>query len=268
MYGALVMWFILTFGSVIFLLWDQFTNTPSMRVMTWAWVLVIIYTGPIGLFFYFLSCRQPLPNAHDEYIKAHWKQTLGSQIHCVAGDATAIIIMAAILYAFNVANGVEIILEYAAAYLFGLFIFQAVFMLSMFKSYGEAVLKSIFAETVSMNTVMIGMFVVMVILGGKYPISMHPFSIYFWGRMSLATIAGFITSYPINSWMVKNGIKHGMMSKPMGGAGHEGHHMHHHHHHMQGSSVSLVKQWTLVIGTYVLLAFILYLVSFAVPITF
>ena len=32
--------------------------------------------------------------------------------------------------------------------------------------------------------------------------------------MSVATLAGGVTAYPINSWMVRRGIKHGMMSAP------------------------------------------------------
>ena len=34
----------------------------------------------------------------------------------------------------------------------------------------------------------------------------------FWGISSVATIAGIITAYPINSWLVGSGLKHGMMS--------------------------------------------------------
>lgn len=69
LYGALVLWFILTLLSVIYVIWDQLTNTPSMRIMTLAWALITLYTGPVGLFFYFLSCRQPMTNTHDAFIQ-------------------------------------------------------------------------------------------------------------------------------------------------------------------------------------------------------
>jgi len=85
--GVLLLWFLLTLGSLIFVIYDQLTNTPSMRIMTWAWALIILYTGPLGLFLYFLSCRQPLPGTHDAYIATPWKQAFGSLIHCAAGDA-------------------------------------------------------------------------------------------------------------------------------------------------------------------------------------
>jgi len=253
--GVLLLWFILTLGSVFFVLYDQLTNTPSMRVMTLAWVLIILYTGPLGLFLYFLSCRQSLPETHDQFIDVHWKQAVGSLIHCVAGDATAIILMAAILHFFALPNGLEVIIEYAAAYLFGLFIFQALFMRSMFPSYWIAVKKTLFAETVSMNMVMMGMFPVIVAIKHFYPIASNPLGPYFWGMMSLATIVGFIIAYPINSWMVKKNIKHGMMSRGMK--------MHH-----EMATLSSSQSWGMIIGTYVLFIGVMAVVGIFVPIRF
>jgi hypothetical protein len=210
--------------------------------------------------FYLFSCRQPLPGMHDQFIHFHWKQTVGSLIHCVAGDATAIIIMAGVLHFFNVPNGLEVIIEYIAAYLFGLFIFQALFMRSMYRSYGQAVMKTIFVETVSMNMVMTGMFPVMLILEYYFPVSSDPLMIYFWGRMSLATIVGFIIAYPINSWLVYKNVKHGMMSKPSGDLSI--------HHTMKMASLSMALQGWTVIWTYAVLVVVLYVVSLFIPIVF
>lgn len=256
--GILTLWFILTLGSLIYVIWDQFTNTPSMRVMTLAWVLVIFYTGPLGLFFYFTTCRQPMPGTHDAFIKDHWKQSVGSLIHCVAGDATAIIIMAAILHYFSLPNGIEVIIEYVAAYLFGLLIFQALFMRGMFDTYWQAVRNTIFAETVSMNMVMTGMFPVIVIFKYLVPESSNPATLYFWGKMSLATIVGSFIAYPINSWMVKRGVKHGMMSKGMS--------MDEMHHH--GEPLSPAATWGLVIGTFAIFIGVMAIVSLFAPIRF
>ncbi|NGX37440.1 MAG: hypothetical protein K1000chlam2_00596 [Chlamydiae bacterium] len=253
--GVLLLWFLLTLGSLIFVLWDQFTNTPSMRVMTLAWALVILYTGPLGLFLYFVSCRQPMPNTHDQFIDVHWKQATGSLIHCVAGDATAIILMAAILHFFDVPNGIEVILEYIAAYLFGLFIFQALFMRTMFPAYWLAVKKTIFAETVSMNMVMTGMFPIIVWIKYHYPIASDPFKPYFWGTMSLATIVGFLIAYPINSWMVRKMIKHGMMSKGMT--------MDH-----QPPTLPMGQMWAWVIGTYLIFFAVMAFTGLFIPIRF
>ena len=212
--GALTVWYILTLGSVVFVVWDQATNTPSVGVMKLAWVLVILYTGPIGLFVYLLSCRQPLPDTHDTFISAHWKQTIGSMAHCLAGDATGIIISAAIVYHFMLPNGTDLVVEYLSAFIVGLMLFQALFMKDMFGSYWVAVRKTFFAETVSMNMVMVGMFPAMIILMHHLPDADNPWNPVFWGVMSFATLCGAVTAYPINSWLVRKGFKHGMMTAP------------------------------------------------------
>ena len=160
-----------------------------------------------------MSCREPIAGTHDEFIKAHWKQTLGSQIHCIAGDALAILVAAIILSFYSLSSTSEAIIEYVAAYLFGLLVFQALFMRNMFSTYKEAVLKSIFPETVSMNFVMAGMLPTIAIIKSRIPEASDPSSLYFWAMMSLATFVGFVFSYPVNSWMVEKKIKHGMMTK-------------------------------------------------------
>ncbi|MCI5052852.1 MAG: DUF4396 domain-containing protein [Simkaniaceae bacterium] len=248
----------LTILSTAYVLYDQLTNTPSMRIMTLAWVLVLLYTGPVGLFFYFTSCRQPMPGTHDEFIKPHWKQALGSEIHCVAGDATAIILSALVLSFYELPNGLESVIEYVVAYLFGLLIFQALFMRGMFGSYAEAVVKSVFAETVSMNFVMAGMLPTIMVIKHAAPAASDPGGLLFWGTMSVATLVGSLLAYPINSWMVARGIKHGMMS--MSGE------MHHHHQHAE--RLSLGKQWTIVIATFLFLFAITWITSLFIPIVF
>ena len=220
--GALTVWYLLTACSLVFLIWDFSSNTPAGRVMKLAWVLVVVYTGPVGLFLYLLSCRQPLPGTHDAFISAHWKQATGSLLHCVAGDATGIIVSAAIVYHFGLPNGIDLIIEYLSAFVVGLFVFQALFMLAMYGGdYWLAVRKTFFAETVSMNMVMVGMIPTMVILMHRLPGADDPTQATFWGVMSLATMAGMITAYPINSWMVARGLKHGMMSAIPQSQGHK-----------------------------------------------
>lgn len=210
--GVLLLWSILTLGAVVFVIWDQTTRTPVVGVMKPAWVLVVLYTGPIGLFIYLLACREPIPGTHDIFIAAHWKQAIGSLIHCLAGDATGIIVSAAVVYHFALPNGTDLVIEYLSAFVVGLFVFQALFMESMFGGYWPAVRKTFFAETVSMNMVMFGMIPAMAILMHAVPGGDDPWKPEFWGVMSAATILGGVTAYPINSWLVRKGFKHGMMT--------------------------------------------------------
>ncbi|WP_051718523.1 DUF4396 domain-containing protein [Hymenobacter sp. IS2118] len=208
---VLWLWFALTALSVAYVAWDLFTRTPEMKVMKWGWVLVTLYTGPVGLLIYWFSCREPSPGTHEAFIAPLWKQAVGSTIHCAAGDATGIIVAAVITAYLGLSMGVDIWIEYAAGFAFGLFIFQALFMKDMMgTSYGQAVRDSFLPEWMSMNAMMAGMLPVMVILMTRDMRAMEATSPWFWASMSAATLVGVAVAYPVNYWLVKNKLKHGM----------------------------------------------------------
>ena len=204
-------WFGLTLLSAAYVAWDLFTRTPEMKVMKWGWVLVTLYTGPVGLLIYWFSCREPSPGTHEQFIAPLWKQAVGSTIHCAAGDATGIIVAAGITGYFGLRMGVDIWVEYAAGFVFGLFIFQALFMKDMMgMSYGQALRSSFLPEWMSMNAMMAGMLPTMVVLMSRDIRAMEAASPWFWASMSAATLVGVAVAYPINWWLVKHKLKHGM----------------------------------------------------------
>lgn len=220
--AALIAWFSLTALSAAYVAWDAFRRNPEMTVMKWGWLLVTLYTGPIGAALYVLSCQEPRPGSHEEFIAPLWKQGLGSTIHCLAGDATGIIVGAAVTMALGLRMWQDLIGEYVFGFAFGLFIFQALFMRQMFGgSYGTALRRSLLPEWLSMNAVMAGMVPVMVILMTRDMRAMEPTGLRFWGVMSLAAIAGFAIAYPLNVWLVAAGLKHGMGTvRVLGEGGH------------------------------------------------
>src|SRR5262249_62300620 len=93
---AIGVWFGLTGLSVAYVAWDAFIRTPQPVIMKWGWLLMTLYTGPVGAALYVLSCQEPAPGGHEQFVRPLWKQGLGSTIHCVAGDATGIIASAAL----------------------------------------------------------------------------------------------------------------------------------------------------------------------------
>jgi hypothetical protein len=218
--AALIIWFILTAFSVAYVAWDAFTRNPELTIMKYGWVLVTLYAGPVAAAFYVLSCKEPGPFQHEVFIKPLWKQALGSTIHCLAGDATGIIVAAAITAALGLPMWLDLTFEYLLGFGFGLLIFQALFMRDMLGgSYGAAVERSFMPEWLSMNAVMAGMIPIMVVLMSRHMQAMQVTSIRFWGVMSLATLVGAIIAYPVNVWLVAVGLKHGMGSVRVLGAG-------------------------------------------------
>ena len=219
----MLVWLALTFVSLAYVAWDVIRNNPELKVMKGGWLLVTLYTGPVGLALYVLSCKEPFPGSHEAFIKPLWKQGLGSVIHCAAGDATGIIVAAAITGLLGLPMEVDLVIEYAAGFGFGLFIFQSLFMKDMMGgSYSAALRHSLVPEWLSMNFMMAGMFPTMVLLMmGRDMRAMEPTQLVFWGAMSAAVLVGILIAYPVNVWMVLKGLKHGMGTQlSLGRGGH------------------------------------------------
>jgi FtsP/CotA-like multicopper oxidase with cupredoxin domain len=208
-------WLIVAVFSAAYVAWDQFHGNPEPAVMKWGFVLVTLYMGPIGLLLYVMADKEPTPGGHEEFIKPLWKQGVGSTVHCVAGDATGIIVAAVAVALIGLPMWLDLIVEYAAGFLFGLLIFQALFMRkTMGGTYIENVRRSFLPEFISMNCMMGGMAPVMVFLMmGRDMRAMWPGEPLFWMVMSLGVIAGFAIAYPVNVWMVTRGLKHGLMTE-------------------------------------------------------
>jgi hypothetical protein len=219
----LIVWFTLTTLSVFYVAWDSITNNPELKVMKWGWLLVTLYMGPVALILYILSCKEPRPGTHEDFVRPLWKQAVGSTIHCVAGDATGIIIAATVTALLGLPMWIDMIAEYAFGFAFGLLIFQALFMKDMMGgSYRLALRRSFLPEWISMNTMMAGMFPTMVVLMmGRDMRAMLPTELVYWGAMSVAVGVGFVTAFPVNVWMVWAGLKHGMGTvRALGHGGH------------------------------------------------
>jgi hypothetical protein len=143
----LVVWFVLAVASTVYVGIDQYLNNPEPVVMKWGFILVMLYMGPLGLLLYVLADKEPRPGTHEEFVKPLWKQGIGSTIHCVAGDATGIILAAAITALLGLPMWLDLIVEYLAGFTFGLFIFQSLFMKSMMGgTYWDNVRKSFIPE--------------------------------------------------------------------------------------------------------------------------
>lgn len=211
----LLAWFILAAASTAYVAWDQFHNNPEPTVMRWAFILITLYMGPLGLLIYVLADKEPHPGTHEEFIQPLWKQGIGSTIHCIAGDATGIILAAVITATLGLPMKYDLIIEYIFGFSFGLFIFQSLFMKSMMGgTYWQNVRKSFLPEFISMNFMMAAMAPVMsFLMMGRDMRAMEPTQLVFWGVMSLGVAAGFFFAYPSNVWMVKRGLKHGLMTE-------------------------------------------------------
>jgi manganese oxidase len=212
---ALLVWFAIAGMSAAYVAYDQWRHNPEPSVMRAGFVLVTLYMGPFGLLLYVLADKEPRPGTHEEFVKPLWKQGVGSTIHCVAGDATGIILAAVITASLGLPMWLDLIVEYATGFGFGLFIFQSLFMKDMMGgTYWQNVRRSFLPEFISMNAMMAGMGSLMsFLMMGRDMRAMDPLELLFWGVMSLGVIVGFATAYPVNVWLVAEQLKHGLMTE-------------------------------------------------------
>ncbi|MEP7325593.1 MAG: DUF4396 domain-containing protein [Gemmatimonadota bacterium] len=217
-------WLIVALLSAVYVAYDQFRHNPEAPVMKWGFVLVTLYMGPVGLLLYVFADKEPAPGSHEQFVKPLWKQGVGSTVHCVAGDATGIILAAVVTALLGFPMYVDVIVEYVAGFLVGLLVFQSLFMQRMMGgSYRDNLRRSFLPELLSMNMMMAGMAPVMIFLMmGRDMRAMWPGEPLFWFVMSLGVVVGFIIAYPVNVWLVAKEMKHGLMTV-RNGSGTNGH---------------------------------------------
>lgn len=210
--GVILLWFVLAALAVAFVAID-IRNTPESPVLKWGFVLLTAYTGVVGAFLYVLGCREPLPGTHEQYTAARWRQTLGSTMHCVAGDGVGILVGAVLSSLLGLTGLAEVGLEYVLGFGFGWTIFQALFMRDAAGgSYSVALKRTFIPELLSMNLLMAGMVPTAMTLRRHVDLAGDPAYARFWFVMSMALLVGFIIAYPMNWWLVANHLKHGMMT--------------------------------------------------------
>ena len=107
------------------------------------------------------------------------------------------------------------ILDYLLAYGFGI-VFQYFTIAPMRGlSFGQGLLAAIKADTLSLTAWQIGMYGFMavayfVIFQSMLGTRLQTDSVEFWFMMQIAMLCGFVTSYPVNWWLVRRGIKEKM----------------------------------------------------------
>src|SRR5712691_7672967 len=105
-------WLVVAAFSAAYVAWDQFRGNPEPAVMKWGFVLVTLYMGPVGLLLYVMADKEPAPGTHENFVKPLWKQGVGSTVHCIAGDATGILLAAAATALLGFPMRIDLIVEY------------------------------------------------------------------------------------------------------------------------------------------------------------
>jgi hypothetical protein len=195
-----------------------------MAVMNVVWPVTGLYAGPLAVWAYFavgrLSTHRAVQEAKERHEeppakrKPFWQAVGVAATHCGAGCTLGDLLIEGVVLSFVTFTlfGHSIfgawVFDYAAAFLLGV-AFQY-FTIKPMKnlSPGEGLVAALKADSLSLTAWQIGMYgwmavATFAIFGRELPKD----SPVFWFMMQIAMVAGFLTSYPVNWWLVSSGIK-------------------------------------------------------------
>ncbi len=194
-----------------------------MWIMNLVWPLTALYGSVLALWAYFtvgrrMANKNHVRTNHSESGKGPTRtQVTVSDTHCGAGCALGDIVGETAVFAAGwTLWGQKLYADYVVtlilAWTFGIafqyFNIKPMTQLSPLK----ALTKSIQADTLSILFFQIGMYGWMAIayfLLFPHP-HLQPNSATFWFMMQIGMIVGFVTSYPVNGWLIQRRIKHSM----------------------------------------------------------
>ena len=213
---------------------DELKRPQHMWIMNVVWPITALF-GTIWIVWqYFTYGRSPAraeAHAHSETKKKRLPFPIAvanATLHCGAGCTLGDILAEWLVYAFPViaiAFGwgslfderifAVWVVDYLFAYAFGI-VFQYFTIAPMRGlSFKDGIVAAVKADTFSLTAWQIGMYGFMAVayflffrsvLGVKLEASMAEF----WFMMQIAMLCGFCTSYPVNWWLLRRGIKEPM----------------------------------------------------------
>lgn len=203
-------------------------HRQPMTIMNVVYPVTALYAGPLALWLYFAVGRrdasdevQHMDHMHHQThtMKNHkpfWQSVVIGTLHCgsgcTLGDILAEIFLLVIpieIFHSHLAGAWTV--DFLFAFLIGI-LFQYFAIRPMRDiSAKQALIAALKADTLSLIAWQIGMYGAMaiyffVIIGHRLPATKPSF----WFAMQAAMIVGFITAYPMNWFLIKEGIKERM----------------------------------------------------------
>ena len=202
---------------------DLFSRPQKMAIMNIVWPITPLYLGLIGLWAYFAigRAKPKKEQSKDEKMDMDkqnppWQSVFTGVTHCGAGCTLGDVIaeFGVFFLGLTIAGATlwpAFIADFVMAYSLGI-VFQYFSIVPMRGlGFKEGVIAAIKADTLSIAAYEAGMFVWMALV---YFALFHPHLTpnqpAYWLMMQIAMGIGFATSYPMNRWLIKRGLKEAM----------------------------------------------------------
>ena len=215
---------------------DVLRRPQPMAIMNFVWPICALFGTVFVMWLYFHYARGPQQESMHPTAQAgkpaapppFLVSVATGTLHCGAGCALGDIMAECMVFlspGVAIAFGWHFLfddktyaiwtVDYVAAFAFGI-VFQYFSIAPMRGlSLGRGITAALKADGLSLTAWQIGMYCLMAAL--QFGVFTHAFghqapvdSVEFWAAMQLAMIGGFLTSYPMNWWLIRAGIKERM----------------------------------------------------------
>lgn len=190
-----------------------------MLIMDIVWPVTMLYWGPVGLMAYAWFGRasggREASRSRDRSSRPpFWQAVFKGASHCGAGCAVGDFIGDWIAFAtgftlFGTVLGGKFLLAFVLAYLLGILFQYASIVPMRGLGFRDGLIESVRADTLSLLAYEVGMFAWMGVSAWLLP-GLEPTRWTYWLMMQAAMVLGFLTTCPVNAWLLRRGIKEAM----------------------------------------------------------
>ena len=215
------------FACALWIAADEVRHPQAMAIMNIVWPVTALYFSVFAVWGYYSLGRRKTKRAMREHAMPmlHDPQASGPTLaqvavgtsHCGAGCMLADVacefwIAAAGITLLGSMLLAEYTIDFAGAWALGI-VFQY-FAIQPMRHWpvGQALVAAIKADTLSILAFQIGMYAWMALVFFRLFPHPHltPFQPQYWLMMQIAMICGYATSFPMNRWLIRAGIKEAM----------------------------------------------------------
>ncbi len=218
-------WLALSFGCAADILYDIYRRKrrQMMKVMEVVWPVTALYFGPVASLAYRRWGRpKSMRWLHEHGLsdppdRPFWTKVAVGVSHCGAGCTLGDIIAELALFAVGAQiAGLALIPEYIGDYALALALgiaFQY-FAIAPMRGLGfrKGIVQAAKADVLSLTAFEVGLFgwmalTALVFFPGPH---LHPDSPVYWFLMQVGMVLGFFTAWPVNTWLIRHGVKEAM----------------------------------------------------------
>lgn len=203
-----VIWIVAALASAASILWDIIREQRAlMPVMKWVWPITALYLGPFAIWTY--RSLGLAPKSEDE---PFWRYVFKGVTHCGGGCTLGDIVgeWAVFWIGWTIAGVAlwpEPIVDFALGIMFQYFAIAPMRHLGV----RAGIVAALKADTLSLTAFEVGLFAWMALSSFVFfQHNLHPDHPVSWFMMQVGMTIGFATSFPMNWWLIKQGIKEKM----------------------------------------------------------